>query len=57
MKSFMAEVQTGTDPKWYTNALRFKTEQEAQAYAVDLAWRWTLVVDYRVSESDDEPNR
>lgn len=50
------EVQTDNSGKWYGNALRFATEAEADAYAADLAMRWTLVRDIRVVESADPVN-
>ena len=49
-------IQTGTDPVFYGNALRFATPQEAQRSASDLMSRWMLVVDTRVDESDDPVN-
>lgn len=54
--SFKPEVRTGADPKWYGNALRFETRQEAEAQVADLAQRWRLVVDTRVVKSDDPAN-
>ena len=44
---FKIEVKTGSDPKWYSNAKRYPTMEEAEAAAADLASRWLLVVDYR----------
>lgn len=41
---------------WATNALRFATEEEARAYASDLASRWMAVKLARVV-SDDVPDR
>lgn len=55
-KSFAPEVRTGTDPKWYGNALRFATEQEAENNVRNLASRWLLVTDTRVVASDDPVN-
>jgi len=59
MDSYKVEVNTAGDPpdSWASNALRFKTESDAQVYALDLALRWTAVRDWRVAESDEEPNR
>lgn len=54
--SFKPVVKTGTDPKWYDNAVRFATYEEAMISAQDLASRWMLVVDYSVQESDDPVN-
>src|SRR3990167_1274742 len=38
--SFMAEFTTDDSGKWTANALRFATEEEANAYASDLFSRW-----------------
>lgn len=55
--SFKPEVRTsGNDPKFYDNALRFATYEEALASARDLANRWMLVVDFRATESPDPVN-
>lgn len=44
------------DGGWHSNALRFATKEEAQASAVDLKFRWTLVRDARAVESADPVN-
>jgi hypothetical protein len=54
--SWKPEVQTGNDPVWYGNGLRFATQQEAFDNAFNLSMRWTAVHDYRASESDDPVN-
>lgn len=55
---FKPEVTTAADNgKFNGNALVFATESEAQQYVIDLAMRWTLVVDTRVVETEDSPNR
>jgi hypothetical protein len=52
--SWKAEVQTAGDgDHWSTNALRFATKAEADAYGLDLAMRWTAVKDVRSTECDD----
>lgn len=51
--SWKPEVRTGKDPKWYGNALRFATEDEARRSAEDLMSRWLLVVECRATECDD----
>ena len=51
--SYKPEVQTDTDPVFYSNALCFATEAEAMASACDLAQRWMLVRAYRAAESTD----
>ena len=56
MRSFKAEVRTGSDPKYYSNAVRFKTKNEADRYGTDLAFRWTAVADLRIVPSDEDVN-
>lgn len=56
-KSYKVEVIADSSGKWVSNALRFKTEFEAERYGVDLASRWILVEKWRVTPTDDEPNR
>lgn len=55
-KSYKPEVVTDSSGKWYGNALRFATREEAEASAQDLMSRWLLVRECRASESEDEPN-
>jgi hypothetical protein len=54
--SYKPEVIADNSGKWVGNALRFKTEQEAQDNVRDLMMRWFLVTDTRVVPSDDQPN-
>ena len=57
MKSWKPEVRTGrTDPKFYGNNLAFATREEAAWSANDLMYRWMLVVECRVVESDQPVN-
>jgi hypothetical protein len=54
--SFKVEVIADDSGKWYVNALRFATREEAQIYATNLMWRWTLITlvrDTRIVECDD----
>lgn len=46
--SFKPEVIADSSGEWISNALRFATQFEAEAYVQDLMWRWTLVRDTRV---------
>lgn len=55
-KSFKPVVQTDNTGKWYDNALRFATREEALRSARDLMNRWMLVHAYSSLPSDDEPN-
>ena len=54
--SFIVEVQADSTGKWVSNYLRFPTKSEAEAYAVDLAGRWTAVRDWRVGEISEPAN-
>jgi len=54
--SYAPEVRTGSDPKFYGNALPFATHEEARLNVKDLERRWMLVVDTRVVESEDPVN-
>jgi hypothetical protein len=54
--SWKPQVKTGTDPKWYGNALAFATEKEAQYSADELASRWMLVTATGTLESDEPVN-
>ena len=51
--SYKPQVQTDTDPVFYSNSLCFATEDEAYASAADLARRWMLVRAFRATPSDD----
>jgi hypothetical protein len=53
--SFKAEVQTYScaPDAWTSNLLRFDTEANAEAYARDLAARWTAVKAWRVVPCTD----
>lgn len=53
---FKVWVKTGTDPKWYTNAMEYATEDEAKAAAVDLAGRWLLVTEHTTAKAGEDPN-
>ena len=54
--SFKPEVIADSSGKFYGNALRFATREEAEANVKDLAARWILVRETRVVESDDPVN-
>lgn len=56
MSSFKVEVQTDTTGVWYSNSMRYDVKETAEREGANLAWRWTLVKDWRVSESEDRPN-
>jgi hypothetical protein len=56
--SWKFEVQTlGDGDHWSGNGQRFAKRNDAVQSAMDLASRWTLVVEWRVVESDDAPNQ
>ena len=54
--SFKPEVQTDDTGKWYANAQRFSTRDEAEAQVHDLMMRWFAVRDTRIVECDDPVN-
>jgi hypothetical protein len=54
--SFKPEVQTDDTGKWYGNALRFGTREEAEAQVQDLMIRWFAVKETRVVECNDPVN-
>jgi hypothetical protein len=54
--SFKPEVQTDDTGKWYGNALRFGTREEAEAQVQDLMMWWFAVRETRVVECDDPVN-
>jgi hypothetical protein len=57
LKSWAAEVIADNSGKFCGNGCRFHTKEDAETYAKDLMSRWTLVREWRVVESEDEPNR
>jgi hypothetical protein len=54
--SWRPEVISDGSEQWMTNALRFATKEEAEAYAFDLSKRWMGVCDTRAIETDDSVN-
>lgn len=51
--SYKAEVIADSSGQWVGNSLRFATEELAESYVQDLAYRWTSVRATRVVASDD----
>lgn len=54
--SFRPMFLTNGDPKWYGNAQRFATREEAEGSALARWQRWTMAKEWRVDESDDPVN-
>lgn len=54
--SWKPEVIADKSGKWYGNALRFETKQEAEWNVINLASRWMMVTDWRATECDDPVN-
>lgn len=54
--SWAPEVIADNTGKFYGNALRFATREEAEANVKDLMRRWFAVRETRVVESDDPVN-
>lgn len=53
---YKAYVKTYGDQNYNSNAVVFKTETEAENYAVDLMSRWTLVETWKVESVEEEVN-
>ena len=51
--SYKAMIKTPGDKQWVCNALRFATWEEAETYGIDLARRWTLVIERETQQSTD----
>jgi hypothetical protein len=54
--SWKSEVIADDSGQWTTNALRFATKEEAEAYVSDLSSRWFLVRETRAVPSTDPIN-
>lgn len=54
--SFAAFFKTKEDSTFATNALRFRTEAEAEAYARNLFSRWLGASEWKVMPHTDKPN-
>tara|TARA_R100001530_G_scaffold58498_1_gene42475 strand:+ start:86 stop:283 length:198 start_codon:yes stop_codon:yes gene_type:complete len=50
---YKAEVKVASDPKWYSNALRFDTFKDAEEYAKDLFNRWLATTEWRVVKDEE----
>lgn len=51
---YQVGVKTPGDSDWVTNSVCYRTREEAEASAFDLASRWTLVMDWTVLERSEE---
>jgi hypothetical protein len=56
MGSYKVEVIADNSGQWVGNGMRYATEDAAREAGRSLAWRWTLVREWRVVPSDDSPN-
>ena len=52
-QSWAPEVQVDSSGKWYGNALRFATQEEAEQNVAALADRWYSVINTRAVQSLD----
>jgi hypothetical protein len=52
-RRFRVEVIEDDSGTWHGSVMRFDTYEEAERYAKDLTWRWTLVRDWRVVAAED----
>jgi hypothetical protein len=53
-KRYKFEVIADSAGHWAGNGIRFANPQEAEAAAIDLAGRWTLVREWRVVDCETE---
>ena len=51
--SYASEVIADKTGKWIPNSMRFATHEEARAWALDLAQRWSAVRYTRIIETQD----
>jgi hypothetical protein len=51
--SWKAEVITNAEGEWRSNRLRFECIEEASNYVRDLAARWNMVTNFRVTCTND----
>lgn len=49
---YKVEVIADSSGEWCGNGMRFATVEEATAYGTNLAWRWTLVREFRVVDTN-----
>ena len=54
--AYKVEVIADSSGRWCGNALVFATKTEAEQYAKNLFMRWTSVREWRVVETEAEPN-
>jgi hypothetical protein len=50
--TYKVEVIADNSGKWCGNGMTFDTYSTAREYAIDLAWRWTAVREWRVVDSE-----
>ena len=50
---YKAEVRVSNDVRWYSNALRFSSHEEAEEYAKDLFSRWLATTEWRVVDENN----
>lgn len=56
-RSYKVGVKTKEDPDWVYNSLRFITKDDAFEYAERLVGRWTAVIAYVITPSDEAANQ
>ncbi len=54
--SYKCQIKVYGDPKFYDNAVRFATREEADSAGQNKLWNWTMADEYRVVESTDPAN-
>jgi uncharacterized protein involved in type VI secretion and phage assembly len=56
VRSYRVMVIADSSGQFCGNGMRYPTREAAEVAARDLFARWTLVTEWRVDESGDEPN-
>jgi hypothetical protein len=53
-QGYRVELLVAGKKDWHCNGMRFATAEQAEQYALELAGRWMLVKDWRVTRMDNE---
>lgn len=55
-KNYKVGIKTSRDPDWLFNGLVFASDQDADAYRVELFSRWTSLVESKIFETEEPAN-
>jgi len=56
MTNYRYEIKVYNEKPFYSNAVVFATNEEADRAGASKLWNWTMAEDYRVVETDDPVN-